>query len=157
MEKAIHIRKKFWYPSLDEEGKETYYSDQSHVRHYLKRTDPFVFKSIAGVDYNTLVKQQKDDIQMMKELKEKGFKPKEISNTDITKTENEKNIEQIKNTSEVPNINTLNNPDIHHEDNNLMKTSFNPYKTQIGFRPYNKRRNFKDTYVYENKTRFKSN
>ena len=149
--------KNFGIHPLDEEGKETYYSDQSHVRHYLKRTDPFVFKSIVGVDYNTLVRQQKDDIQMMKELKEKGFKPKEVANIDNTKIENEKNMEQIKNTSEIPNINTLNNPEFHREDNNLMKTSFNPYKTQTGFRPYNKRRNFKDTYGYENKTRFKSN
>ena len=69
--------KNFSIRPLDEEGKETYYSDKSHVRHYLKRTDPFVFKSIVGVDYNTLVRQQKEDIQMLKNLKEKGFNPKE--------------------------------------------------------------------------------
>ena len=71
--------KNFSIRPLDEEGKETYYSDKSHVRHYLKRTDPFVFKSIVGVDYNTLVRQQKEDIQMLKDLKEKGFKPKETT------------------------------------------------------------------------------
>ena len=69
--------KNFSIRPLDEEGKETYYSDKSHVRHYLKRTDPFVFKSIVGVDYDTLVRQQKEDIQMLKNLKEKGFKPKD--------------------------------------------------------------------------------
>ena len=63
--------KNFSIRPLDEEGKETYYSDKSHVRHYLKRTDPFVFKSIVGVDYNTLVRQQKEDIQMLKNLKKK--------------------------------------------------------------------------------------
>ena len=44
--------KKFTIHPLDEPGKETYYSDQSHCKHYLKRTDPFVFKSILGVDYD---------------------------------------------------------------------------------------------------------
>ena len=54
-------------------------------------------------------------------------------------------------------INTLNNPEIHPVENNLHNNnSFNPYKTSTGFRPYNKRLNFKDTYDYENKTRFKS-
>jgi len=50
---------------LDEPGLEKYYSDQSHLVHYLHRTDPFVFKSIVGVDYETLVKQQEDKIREM--------------------------------------------------------------------------------------------
>ena len=50
---------------LDDPGLEKYYSDQSHLVHYLKRTDPFVFKSIVGVDYETLVKQQEDTIRQM--------------------------------------------------------------------------------------------
>ena len=55
--------KKFSIHPLNEPGKEKYYSDQSHCRHYLKRTDPFVFKSILGVDYDTLVRNQKNDIK----------------------------------------------------------------------------------------------
>ena len=159
--------KNFSIRPLDEEGKETYYSDQSHVRHYLKRTDPFVFKSIVGVDYNTLVKQQKDDIEMMKQLKlkEKGFNPKEIRNGDNNNiNDHDQNIERsMHKTNYIPddenntNINTLNNPEIHQELNNISNNKFNPYKTSTGFRPYNKRRNFKETYGYENKTRFKSN
>jgi len=154
--------KNFSIRPLDEEGKETYYSDKSHVRHYLKRTDPFVFKSIVGVDYNTLVRQQKDDIQMLKNLKEKGFNPKETTpiNKEPIPQEEEKAIPKTNFAQEQPNINTLHNPDIHKEDNeyfNNKKNMFKPYNSQTGFRPYNKKRDFKDTYGYENITSFKSN
>ena len=67
--KPFSFGKNFSIRPLDDEGKETYYSDQSHCRHYLKRTDPFVFKSILGVDYDTLVRQQKEDIELMNQLK----------------------------------------------------------------------------------------
>jgi hypothetical protein len=62
--------KKFTIHPLDEPGKEKYYSDQSHCTHYLKRTDPFVFKSILGVDYETVVRQQKEDIALMSQARE---------------------------------------------------------------------------------------
>ena len=61
--------KKFTIHPLNDEGKEKYYSDQSHCTHYLKRSDPFVFKSIVGVDYDTLVRQQKHDIAQLNSLK----------------------------------------------------------------------------------------
>ena len=152
--------KNFSIRPLDEEGKETYYSDKSHVRHYLKRTDPFVFKSIVGVDYDTLVRQQKEDIQMLKNLKEKGFKPKETNQINNVPKEEEKVEHQIDTAKDQPNINTLNNPDIHKEEYghfNDKHKMFKPFSTQTGFRPYNKKRDFKATYGYENKTRFKSN
>ena len=154
--------KNFSIRPLDEEGKETYYSDQSHVRHYLKRTDPFVFKSIVGVDYNTLVRQQKEDIQMLKNLKEKGFNPK--GTTPINSAPNVENVEKDMHKTnyikDEPNINTINNPDIHKESYNNFnerQRTYKPFNTQTGFRPYNKKRDFKATYGYENKTRFKSN
>ena len=155
--------KNFSIRPLDEEGKETYYSDKSHVRHYLKRTDPFVFKSIVGVDYNTLVRQQKEDIQMLRDLKEKGFHPKEPAkiSSNIPKEDNlEKGEHKTNFAQEAPNINTLNNPNIHNDEiNNINERQhmFKPYNSQTGFRPYNKKRDFKATYGYENKTRFKSN
>ena len=153
--------KNFSIRPLDEEGKETYYSDKSHVRHYLKRTDPFVFKSIVGVDYNTLVRQQKEDIQMLKNLKEKGFNPKEPSPNNAPIGQNvEKEMEKTNYIKDEPNINTINNPDIHKESYNNFnepQKPFKPFNTQTGFRPYNKKRDFKATYGYENKTRFKSN
>jgi len=161
--KPHSLGKNFSIRPLDDEGKETYYSDNSHVRHYLKRTDPFVFKSIVGVDYNTLVRQQKEDIQMLKDLKEKGFKPKE--STPIN-TQNNKDIETSMHKAEYeknkPNldINTINNPNIHTEEFDNMshrQKMYKPFNTQTGFRPYNKKRDFKATYGYENKTRFKSN
>jgi hypothetical protein len=62
--------KNFSIHPLDEPGKEKYYSDQSHCVHYLKKTDPFVFKSILGVDYDTLVRQQKEDIALMNQIKQ---------------------------------------------------------------------------------------
>ena len=153
--------KNFSIRPLDEEGKETYYSDKSHVRHYLKRTDPFVFKSIVGVDYNTLVRQQKEDIQMLKNLKEKGFNPKEPTPNNVPIGQNvEKEMEKTNYIKDEPNINTINNPDIHKESYNNFnepQKPFKPFNTQTGFRPYNKKRDFKATYGYENKTRFKSN
>ena len=155
--------KNFSIRPLDEEGKETYYSDKSHVKHYLKRTDPFVFKSIVGVDYDTLVRQQKEDIQMLKNLKEKGFNPKvptPINNKAPNVDNSEQGIHKSNLIPNDPNINTLNNPDIHSEEHNNInegQNMFRPYNSQTGFRPYNKRRDFKATYGYENKTRFKSN
>ena len=153
--------KNFSIRPLDEEGKETYYSDKSHVRHYLKRTDPFVFKSIVGVDYNTLVRQQKEDIQMLKNLKEKGFNPKEPTPNNAPIGQNvEKEMGKTNYIKDDPNINTINNPNIHKESYNNFnepQKTFKPFNTQTGFRPYNKKRDFKATYGYENKTRFKSN
>ena len=115
--KPFSLGKNFSIRPLDEEGKETYYSDQSHCRHYLKRTDPFVFKSIVGVDYNTLVRQQKEDIEMLNKLKQKGFNPR--IKTPI-QTEGQ-NIERASHkTNYVPNeeINTINNPNINNEEIN---------------------------------------
>ena len=61
--------KKYSIHPLNEPGKEKYYSNQSHTAHYLKRTDPFVFKSILGVDYDTLVHQQAEYIAQLNTLK----------------------------------------------------------------------------------------
>ena len=167
--KPFSLGKDFSIRPLDDEGKETYYSDQSHCRHYLKRTDPFVFKSIVGVDYNTLVRQQKEDIEMLNKLKEKGFNPK----VSTPKEAGAQNVEASKHISNLPqeggeelntinqnhNINNLEMDNQHQEYNtfNDRGVNFRPYSTQNGFRPYNKKRDFKATYGYENKTRFKSN
>ena len=172
--KPFSLGKNFSIRPLDEEGKEKYFSDESHCRHYLKRTDPFVFKSIVGVDYDTLVRQQKEDIETLKKLKEKGFNIR--SNTQIDNDQNSNTIEKsMHKTNYEPNenekvkeeINTINNPNIinnNEEINNQEyntynenKNTFKPYYSQTGFRPYNKKRDFKATYGYENKTRFKSN
>ena len=169
--KPFSLGKNFSIRPLDEEGKETYYSDQSHCRHYLKRTDPFVFKSIVGVDYNTLVRQQKEDIEMLNKLKDKGFN---IRGKTLNKTvQSTNNIERgmhktnyVNNEEEInainnPNINVnneqINNQEQEYNTYNENKNNFRPYNTQNGFRPYNKKRDFKATYGYENKTRFKSN
>ena len=169
--KPFSLGKNFSIRPLDEEGKETYYSDQSHCRHYLKRTDPFVFKSIVGVDYNTLVRQQKEDIEMLNKLKDKGFNIRgKTLNKTVQSTNNiERGMHKTNYVNNEEEINTINNPNINvnneqinnqeqeYNTYNENKNNFRPYNTQNGFRPYNKKRDFKATYGYENKTRFKSN
>ena len=78
--------------------------------------------------------------------------------TNYEPNENEKVKEEI-NTINNPNI-INNNEEINNQEYNTYnenKNIFKPYHSQTGFRPYNKKRDFKATYGYENKTRFKSN
>ena len=155
--------KKFSIHPLNEPGKEKYYSDQSHCKHYLKRTDPFVFKSILGVDYDTLVHQQRNDIDQLNTINQK-ITP--IPNEDNKINENEYPKE---NQLEENKINELNN-----ENNNKFETvgDYNNYNRNINsmrnlgnhksmsssiLRPYRKQRTFKDIYGYDNITSFKSN
>ena len=155
--------KKFSIHPLNEPGKEKYYSDQSHCKHYLKRTDPFVFKSILGVDYDTLVHQQRNDIDQLNSINQK-ITP--IPNEDNKINENEYPKE---NQLEENKVNELNN-----ENNNKFETvgDYNNYNRNINsmrnlgnhksmsssiLRPYRKQRTFKDIYGYDNITSFKSN
>lgn len=155
--------KKFSIHPLNEPGKEKYYSDQSHCKHYLKRTDPFVFKSILGVDYDTLVHQQRNDIDQLNTINQK-----------ITPTPNEDN--KI-NENEYPKENQLEENkvnELNNENNNKFETvgDYNNYNRNINsmrnlgnhksmsssiLRPYRKQRTFKDIYGYDNITSFKSN
>ena len=161
--------KKFTIHPLDEPGKEKYFSDQSHCTHYLKRTDPFVFKSILGVDYDTLVRQQKEDIAFMNQFKNSSSintinqnnfnknnetelnKEKEFqTGTNINRyEENEKN--EINNDT----LNNNNNIENNFNSNRLLKHHKSLSTSQL--RPYNKIRTFKDIYGYDNVTNFKSN
>ena len=155
--------KKFSIHPLNEPGKEKYYSDQSHCKHYLKRTDPFVFKSILGVDYDTLVHQQRNDIDQLNTINQK-ITP--IPNEDNKINENEYPKE---NQLEENKVNKLNN-----ENNNKFETvgDYDNYNRNINsmrnlgnhksmsssiLRPYRKQRTFKDIYGYDNITSFKSN
>ena len=155
--------KKFSIHPLNEPGKEKYYSDQSHCKHYLKRTDPFVFKSILGVDYDTLVHQQRNDIDQLNTINQK-ITP--IPNEDNKINENEYPKE---NQLEENKVNELTN-----ENNNKFETvgDYNNYNRNINsmrnlgnhksmsssiLRPYRKQRTFKDIYGYDNITSFKSN
>ena len=155
--------KKFSIHPLNEPGKEKYYSDQSHCKHYLKRTDPFVFKSILGVDYDTLVHQQRNDIDQLNTINQK-----------ITPTPNE---DHKINENEYPKENQLEENkvnELNNENNNKFETvgDYNNYNRNINsmrnlgnhksmsssiLRPYRKQRTFKDIYGYDNITSFKSN
>ena len=155
--------KKFSIHPLNDEGKEKYYSDQSHCTHYLKRSDPFVFKSILGVDYDTLVRQQKYDIDQLNSLKNQN-------NIEENKL-NENCLNQNGNKLEENKMNEMNN--IPHEINNKNETvDMNKYDRRLNpnraleyhksmsssmMRPYRKQRTFKDIFGYDNITSFKSN
>ena len=164
--KPFSNSKKYAIHPLDDEGKEKYYSNQSHNIHYLKKTDPFVFKSILGVDYDTLVKQQKDDIAQINQLKP----PSTINQQEFNKVkEAEKNQEnEIQNNSQINQIKENQKIDLNQNNLNLKNNDINeikPYRdlkhhkcsSTSNIRPYTKERTFKDIYGYDNITSFKSN
>ena len=158
--------KKFTIHPLDEPGKEKYYSDQSHCRHYLKRTDPFVFKSILGVDYDTLVRQQKEDIALMNQLKASStINQENLDKNNETELNKEKEYKTGSHINHYENENEKN--ELNHDtlNNNANQGNYNSYRTlknhksasTSNLRPYNKIRGFKDIYGYDNITSFKSN
>ncbi len=161
-QKPFTKSKQYTIHPLDEPGKEKYYSEQSHCTHYLKRTDPFVFKSILGVDYETLVRQQKEDIALMNQLKT----PSTINQQDLKKmNETEKNQENEMQEGTHINKYEENQKNQLNENNAINNNNMNPYRelrnqksmSTSNIRPYNKERTFKDIYGYDNITSFKSN
>ena len=158
--------KKFTIHPLNDEGKEKYYSDQSHCTHYLKRSDPFVFKSIVGVDYDTLVRQQKHDIAQLNSIKN-TLNQNHIEENKI----NENETYQKNNQMEENKMNEMNN--VPQELNNKNETvDMNKYDRKLTpnrrlpihksmsslmMRPYRKQKTFKDVFGYDNITSFKSN
>ena len=179
--------RKFTIHPLDEPGLEKYFSSESHVVHYLDRTDPFVFKSIVGVDYETLVKQQEEKIRQINEEKlEKSGKKIEIeTNNKIpmktvkfeeTKKNENDNFEN-NNLKESNYGNNIQNENLNYESQmnyynkslrpnniyseNVMERNrpFNPKNatTRHFFRPYRKPKNFYETYGYDNTTMLKNN
>ena len=113
------------YP-LNDPGKKKYYSNQSHNYHYLKKTDPFVFKSITGIDYETLVKEQEDNINN--------------ENQPLLKSQSQENY--ITNKKLKPN-------NIYSEKI-IENIPFNPKnpKTKYYFYSYRKPKNFFETFGY---------
>ena len=162
-EKKPFIRgKKFKIHPLDNPGKEKYFSQESHCTHYLKRTDPFVFKSILGIDYDTLVKLQKNDIETFKSIqssKDSKILPKSIdkniekgehTSKNITTEENKKNLAE-KDDQYNDRYNTYGN-----EEDIRNTRKFRTYHSSKSYRPYHRERNFKDIYGYENVSTLKS-
>ena len=155
--------KNFSIHPLDKPGKEKYYSDQSHCVHYLKRTDPFVFKSILGVDYDTLVRQQKEDIALMNQIKQDST----INQQPNKNKEDGKNQENAYQTGthinhfeeNAKNENQTINNNYNKNNFNTINRSLRNFKSSStsNIRPYNKERDFKAIYGYDNITSFKSN
>ena len=152
--------KKFTIHPLNEEGKEKYYSNQSHNKHYLKRTDPFVFKSISGVDYDTLVNQQANDIAQLNTLKNLKNQNKDEGNK-VNEINNINPIEEQKINVDNNNININNkNETVDKYDRNMNSNrTLRNHKSMSSsvMRPYRKQRTFKDIFGYDNITSFKSN
>ena len=149
--------KNFSIRPLDEPGREKYYSKESHNYHFLKKTDPFVFKSLLGIDYNTLIRQQKEDIQTLKNFKsatnihtlpksKKENIESAIHKSNYISTENKKN--DLTDKDELEHNNRYNT--IGVEDSSNISRKMRNFKSQKYFRPYHKERNFKDIYGYEN-------
>ena len=155
--------KKFTIHPLDEQGKEKYYSDQSHCKHYLKRTDPFVFKSILGVDYDTLVRQQKNDLEQLKGLNN-TLNQNHAEENKINEYEKGNNINQyeenkINEMNDNQNINNKNetvSPYNNYDRNARTLRNHKSNSTRL-LRPYRKQRTFKDIFGYDNISSFKSN
>ena len=158
--------KKFSIHPLNEPGKEKYYSNQSHTAHYLKRTDPFVFKSILGVDYDTLVHQQAEDIAQLNTLKSQKIpnipEEKKINENEYQKGnqinqpgENLGNAMNNMNKNETVDVNNYN---AYNRNCNSMRALRNHKSMSSSIlRPYRKQRTFKDIFGYDNITSFKSN
>jgi len=157
--------KNFTIHPLDEPGKEKYFSDQSHCVHYLKRTDPFVFKSILGVDYDTLVRQQKEDIALMNDIKKQSTINQSINrnNEDVKIPENEyqtgTHINHFEENAKNEKENEIINDNYNKDNYNTINSSSRHFKSSStsNMRPYNKERDFKTIYGYDNITSFKSN
>ena len=125
--------KKFTIHPLDEPGLEKYLSKDSHVVHYLERTDPFVFKSIVGVDYETLVKQQEDKIREINEERLKTGKNIQIETKEIIPNKKTVQFEESKNQfnqnqnnmtgTHVTNYENDENKNMLESENNLNKNS----------------------------------
>ena len=151
--------KKFSIHPLNEPGKEKYYSDQSHCRHYLKRTDPFVFKSILGVDYDTLVRNQKNDIKQLKPLNgtlnQNHLEENKIADNNQYPTGNQINQSEGNKINEINNENINNKIETENKYNRHLKNQKSMSSSIL--RPYRKQRTFKDIFGYDNITSFKSN
>ena len=164
--------KKFSIYPLNEKKKKKYYSNQSHNYHYLKKTDPFVFKSITGIDYETLIKEQEDTINELNK-ENKSFNSKLIKNNsqkiifdenknsffneNIKKenllNENFKNKNKFLSKSQSQEnyvINKKIRPNNIYSEKIIENFPFNPKnpKTKNYFREYRKPKNFFETFGY---------
>ena len=126
--------RKFTIHPLDEPGLEKYFSSESHVVHYLDRTDPFVFKSIVGVDYETLVKQQEEKIRQINQEKlEKSGKKIEIETNNTIPMKTVKFEETKKNENDNFENNNLKESNY---GNNIQNENNLNYESQMNY--YNK-------------------
>jgi len=156
--KPFSKQRRFSIHPLDEPGKRKYISLESHVHHFLKKTDPFIVSSILGTNYDKIVKSQEEKIKQLEETRQ--------SNLNKTKNLTTKTFEEEKNpipchVTNYQNEEFHNNPDPKITNKNLTTKNLNienPYtieqkdfnRTSTGFRLYRKPKNFYETYGYDN-------
>ena len=159
--KPYLTNRKYGIHPLDDPGFEKYIGPESHCVNYLSRINPKVLKNIIGEDYETVVNRQKERIKEMKEQSEKG-------NEDTIKTEQKPIMKKPtpKKKVTLPEEDKeqfVNNEEHNNNMFNTNQTNFNPRPyTSVcspsnGFRPYHRRRNFKETYGYEPFSEIKTN
>lgn len=68
-EPIVRINRIGIYP-LDEPGKTKYFSKDSYTHHYLRKTDPYVFKEITGRNINNVVEENKQTMKRREEWEE---------------------------------------------------------------------------------------
>ena len=124
---------------LDDPGRTKYYSNESFVYHYLRPTDPFVFKEITG---KTLADEYKEIMRRREEWEAKvrkkyfGTESQETSK-EIKNDSPEKKSEYEKKNLEVPSTNNENvklvNPSNSYKENAKRKKNLiNLNKVRVG-------------------------
>ena len=166
--KPFSKQRNFSIHPLDEPGKhKMFFTDESHLVHYLKRTDPFVFKSIVGVDYETLVNQQKEKIKYLEQQRNSTNNFNNFSSTNnINNNNQELNQTNQTNRMHVTNYedqkqnykddNELTDNRLYNDNQILTESRKNRPQSSINS-GYRKKKNFKDIYGYEQNTNFKNN
>ncbi|MCQ2820253.1 MAG: hypothetical protein MJ252_23555 [archaeon] len=166
------ITKKVGIHPLDDPGLVTYVGKESHNYNYLKRTNPKVFKHILLKDYETVIKEQNE----LLELKRKG-KHRRAKTEEFKQTFNE-NIQPQFEETKIPESQTIPHAEEEmpqeeqpitneKEGNDFNKTytsNFHSYQNIFNTnnqRPsklsYHRRKNFKELYGYDNTKGLRTN
>lgn len=154
--KPYLTNRKYGIHPLDDPGFEKYIGPESHNVNYLSRINPKVLKNIIGEDYETVVNRQKERIKEINSEKENEKTIHPSQSTIVKKPTPKKKItineDDNQYNEEVKNDFNTNQTDFHtHRPFSCANTPSN------GFRPYHKRRNFKETYGYEPFSEIKTN
>lgn len=168
-EKPYLTNRKYGIHPLNDKGFEKYIGPESHNVNYLSRINPKVLKNIIGMDYETVTNQQKEKIKEMNEQREKENQETQQQPQASMKRPTPKKKVQIDVQDEERKGDELppneNNEGVYDDTFNQNQTNFHkssrPFTSLCsptnGFRPYHKRRTFKENFGYEQFSTAKSN